>query len=172
MNCNMTWAAITASLLATPALAAVNIGDMLQINYLYPDTSTVVSSSQATYAAPSTTFTVPNGSATFFSGDRLLLNMTGNDWPAATFDGFEISDLTNANAFAGWALLATGSLNNFNFYKSGGSFFVHFLPQASTGTILIGTAVPEPSSWVLMIVGVTAAGWSLRSRRRTARLPG
>jgi len=44
-------------------------------------------------------------------------------------------------------------------------------PQGSTGNIgatLTGTAVPEPATWAMLIMGFGMAGAALRSRRRTS----
>ncbi|PZQ62265.1 MAG: hypothetical protein DI570_11570 [Phenylobacterium zucineum] len=47
------------------------------------------------------------------------------------------------------------------------------LPQGVTyasrsGAFMSGTAVPEPASWALMILGFGAAGATLRARRSAA----
>lgn len=166
MKLRVALVAIAAALVVKPALAAVNVGDELQIQELFPDMSTVVSSNEATYAASPTILVFPDGEATFFLGDRVLLDLTGTDYPAASFNGLKISDLTNANAFAGWALQA-GTVNNFGFFSSDGSLFVRLLPQTSTGTILVGTGVPEPSTWSLMLFGfgILGVGWRVRAER-------
>jgi hypothetical protein len=53
-----------------------------------------------------------------------------------------------------------GTLNNWGFFSQDGSLFVRLLPQTWTGTLLIGTVIPELSTWAMMLVGFAGLGFT------------
>jgi hypothetical protein len=53
-----------------------------------------------------------------------------------------------------------GTLNNWGFFSQDGSLFVRLLPQTWTGTLLIGTVIPELSTWAMMLVGFAGLGFA------------
>jgi len=64
-------------------------------------------------------------------------------------------------------LTATG--NNSNYTNFGSPTFVA-LAGASINLVLLGTqtgAVPEPATWMMMIIGFGAIGWSVRRGRKS-----
>jgi hypothetical protein len=66
-------------------------------------------------------------------------------------------------------LTATGSNSNYNNFAS--PAFVG-LAGASINLVLLGTqtgAVPEPATWMMMLIGFGAIGWSVRRGRKSAQ---
>ena len=108
------------------------------------------------------------GSAAFGAGTDFagILNFTSSGGNPATVgtDGFAIFLPANFN---GTSTLGIGD-----------SFYIGFDDHDDVddnhddwiGRVTIGGAVPEPSTWLLMILGFGAIGFSLRQRNRTERI--
>jgi len=157
--------------LAAPASAQIALGDMLQIQYLFPDTSSVYQTDTTAFTGAGTTLPIIyTGTATFDS--NLVTLVQNGDWSynPASFSGVKITDLSNLSAFNGWDVLPSTTMTGFSFSNSGGSLFVNWQNvQTFTGaTVAIGGSVPEPASWALMLGGFGLVGGALRSRRRQA----
>ena len=158
-------------MLAAPASAQIALGDTLQLEYLFPDTSSVYDTQSTLFTGAGTTLPVIyTGTATF---DSNLIKIVQNDswnYTGAAFNGVRITDLSNLSAFNGWGVLPSTTMTGFSFSTGGGSLYVNWQGvQTFTGaTVALGGAVPEPASWALMLGGVGLVGGALRSRRRQA----
>jgi hypothetical protein len=85
---------------------------------------------------------------------------------------FSMRDLLNS-APSSLGLIAGGAIAN-EFLVGPGTYALHFkgfsTHKASySGTIDVA-AIPEPSSWLLMIAGIAAVGTALRRRARNVRV--
>jgi hypothetical protein len=106
-------------------------------------------------------FTLPNPpySSAFASDGAGTLTIAtlpfvdGCSNPASTYCFF-ISDPTSANPTVG----------SFEQLTSSDGFWLSDTVTVTAGAI---EAVPEPSTWALMLIGFGGMGWLLRSRRRT-----
>ena len=87
----------------SPASATINVGDILQIQYFNPDLSTLVDAASTTFTGPGTELNIyfDTVTATFDPNQITLTQNWFGGYTPATFNGFEISDLTNSQAFAG-----------------------------------------------------------------------
>ncbi len=107
------------------------------------------------------TFTLPLQGATTInlvgSGVNALTNFA---FEQVTLDSLDF-DLTPSGKFA--------ELNNYAI--NGGSHTLYLRGEsggngAFSGTLTFASAVPEPATWAMMIIGFTGAGVAIRRRRR------
>jgi len=164
-------ALVSVAMLASPASAQIALGDTLQLQYLFPDTSTVYDTQTTVFTGAGTTLPVIyTGTATFDSNLVSIVQNSGWSYTGAAFNGVRITDLSNLSAFNGWNLLPSTTMTGFSFSSSGGSLFVNWQGvQTFTGAkVDIGGAVPEPASWAMMLGGFGLVGGAMRSRRRQA----
>ena len=79
---------------------------------------------------------------------------------------------------AGFGIFLPANFNGTSTLGIGDSFYIGFDDHDDVddnhddwiGRVTIGGAVPEPSTWLLMILGFGAIGFSLRQRNRTERI--
>ena len=158
-------------MLAAPASAQIALGDTLQLEYLFPDTSSVLDTQSTLFTGAGTTLPVIyTGTATF---DSNLITIVQNDnwnYTGAAFNGVRITDLSNLSAFNGWGVLPSTTMTGFSFSTGGGSLYVNWqgVTTFTGATVALGGAVPEPASWALMLGGFGLVGGAMRSRRRQA----
>lgn len=162
-------ALVAVAVLASPASAQIALGDTLQLEYLFADTSSVLDSQSTLFTGSGTTLPVIyTGTATFDS--NLISIVQNSDWSytGAAFNGVRITDLSNLSAFNGWGVLPSTTMTGFSFSAAGGSLYVNWQGvQTFTGaTVNLGGAVPEPASWAMMLAGFGLVGGAMRSRRR------
>ena len=164
-------ALVSVAVLASPASAQIALGDTLQLDYLFPDTSSVYDSQSTVFTGAGTTLPVIyTGTATF---DSNLISIVQNDawnYSSAPFNGVRITDLSNLSAFNGWNLLPSTTMTGFSFSSVGGSMYVNWqsVSTFAGAKVDLGGAVPEPASWAMMLRGVGLVGGAMRSRRRQA----
>ena len=170
--------AATVALLAStaaPALAADLIGVQVTGTLLYPDQNT-----NYLGQTPVTT-TVSSGvefAPGFFGADggidvgantvTFITNHTGG-YGGGTFNGYRLD-------FAG-RKVTSFSLANGNTYQpaasfSGSSVFINVLGTSADGGNVVfdiqTSAVPEPATWAMMMLGFGMVGFGLRSRPKSS----
>ena len=107
------------------------------------------------------------------SGNPFTIQLVGVD---ATGQVIGTANTFNAGQTYSWTLLSAGSITNFSSSAfsvdatslfsnptGGGNFLVS---QSGNDLTLNFTPVPEPSTWMLMVSGLFAAGAAVRRRRR------
>jgi hypothetical protein len=138
----------------------------------------------------SLTTTQSNGQARISATDGMLNVLSFGLASGATFSEveFNLNALTDGIATisflgAGGSVLSTGSYaisaNGQNFFDALGGAFTSVtisstaalsdVRQIRLGGIAAASAVPEPATWALMLMGFGAVGFSMRRRRATAR---
>jgi len=163
-------AAMTALCVSTASASTIG-GDTIQLDYLYPNTSTVYQTNSVT--VPGTAPIIYTGTATF-SSDLILLNSTCTtcgSYVASAFNGVEITDQTNPLALSSWSVDATlTTMVGFSEYISGGSIFVNWEGATFPAQVALSTsATPLPAALPLFATGlglVGALGW--RRKRKDA----
>jgi hypothetical protein len=92
--------------------------------------------------------------------------------------GTESSDAENLNltlgAFPGQDLTHSGpyAAGTFGHYSAitnalaGGSYTLSFAMSETTDVLAVQTAVPEPSTWAMMLLGFVGLGFAFRHSRR------
>lgn len=159
------------AMFASPVSAQIALGDTIQLDYLFSDASSVYQTSSTTFTGAGTTLPIIyTGTATF---DSNLITLVQNDawsYTGAPFNGVRITDLSNSSAFSGWNVLPSTTMTGFSFGTSGGSLLVNWqgVQTFAGATVAIGGAVPEPTSWAMMLGGFGLVGGAMRSRRRQA----
>jgi len=155
----------------SPASATINLGDNLQIQYLYPDVSTVYETDSTTFAGPGTTLSIYNNevTATFDPNQIILTQNSFGQWdnsPGVTFNGVAISDLTNPGAFTGWTAQPGGEPTPFTEYLSGGSIYVNWQGAYSySGAQIVLAPGPVPGAGLAGLAALGLAGLHARKRR-------
>lgn len=114
------------------------------------------------FGSPTTNF-VNRGTVTFGSG------MQYGSFPSATPIRFSngdnfigLSALLNGSTYYGYAFTTNSILNSIGFSTVPGA--------AITATTAIPSAVPEPATWLTMLIGFGAVGGAMRVRRRRPAL--
>jgi hypothetical protein len=151
----------------SPALATINLGDTVTLTYFFPDTTTNVGAPSSGLFSPALTLTV-NFSDAVFDSNSVQVFQTASGYTAGSFNGVEITDATNSAAFAGWTVKPDATIVDFTEQQIGGSIFVNWqgspgmtvdnpTPQVSIGA---STAIPEPSTWAMMVLGFAGLGFA------------
>jgi hypothetical protein len=156
---------------AAPAHAAISVGDMLDVQYLFPDASSVYEDSGSfAYTGPGQSILTQNGFSTvILDNNSVTFSQTpgcgaGCTESPAAFNGAVVFDLTNSSAFAGWTLLSD-TVGLSSDILSGSEIGVNWQGAVLQGQAVIGVgAVPEPSAWAMMIAGFAMVGFALRRR--------
>ncbi len=169
--------AITSALAANfavvaPAYAAISINDVLVVEYLFPDQTTVYQESGTfLYTGAGQTISTQSGYSSIILSDYSVIFSEspgcgdGCVQSPADFNGPVLFDLTNTSAFTGWVLLSD-TVGITSSILDGGEIGVNWQGAVVQGQSVIG-AVPEPSVWAMMVVGFASVGFALRHRRST-----
>jgi opacity protein-like surface antigen len=169
---------------ASHADATIAIGDMMDIQYIFPSSGMVnEDSGPFTYTGPGQTigtqYTV--GADGPFEGTNVVLNSDSIDFSDAPsaywseygsdWNGPVVIDLTNSAAFEGWRVLSD-NVGITGYSLGGGSAGVNWQGAVigwEPDDVLVGVAsVPEPATWALTLMGMAGLGAGLRGRRRSA----
>jgi PEP-CTERM motif len=152
--------AVSAVAAATaPANATIALGDDIQLNYLFPDTSSVYQTNSTTFTGDGTSLPIIYTGTAYFNTDLIdLVQNFSSYYDSASFNGVEITDVTNPSAFADWVVLPGTTTAPITEYQSGGSIYVNWEGAPTTGVVLIGPQVPEASTWAMMMLGFAGLG--------------
>jgi hypothetical protein len=154
---------------AAPVAAAINIGDTIQITYLFPDVSTVYQVNSGVYTG--TTLTLPiiyTGYASFDASSFTLTQTFDSYYSNAPFNGVKIEDLTDPNGFLGWVEAPGATGPNPHTTTLGSAIYVNWQGAPTTGQITFTAGVPEASTWAMLIAGFGLVGAAARRRKATA----
>ena len=172
---------------ATPAAAAENfLGSTLNAQYYFPNTGSPFSDSENfTVTDPGVELTTfPNGdprtNIDFTATSILITYLSSSTWTATDFNGFIIRDLSNnlaaitsvsidpSSNFAGFGSnRLTFDANSIAVNWQGLAFSPSTTLRLNVG---FGSAVPEPSTWAMMLLGFGAIGVAARRRRQRPQL--
>ena len=176
-------AAATLALAASSAADAQSFdGATLNYQYYFPNSGTPYA------AADNGSFVVGQGiEVTNVSDDRATLDINGSNvfidfisssnWGPASFNGWILSDETdNLAAILGVTIDPSTNLGGFslsNISFTGDSITVNWQGLSFTDTTVVSlnvafgdTAVPEASTWAMMLLGFGAIGVALRRGRK------
>lgn len=174
---------------ATASSATVLIGSVTD-TYLFPVATNAVATSTLTVgttvscpgADPICNFTFAKPTTLLASGLEITLNeLGGSNYNTAAFNGINFSNLLfdDGSLLTGYSLstnLAGLDASRIAFTSNSISFNGQGLafsnsPYFITLNLLTSTsAVPEPSTWAMMLMGFGGLGFQLRRKRKTAAL--
>lgn len=158
-------------LIAAAAVAAITFGATAQAGTLlfsYSDTAGV----SFTYEQSSTP--TPATYSAGFANSVPVFDFKGSIGPYSDinyFTAFASGGFSTPDGLVdgGGPQIFSGTVSNPVFAP--GTFAIDEVFVQQTGTLTI-TAVPEPASWALMLVGLGSLGATLRTRRRIAPIAG
>jgi hypothetical protein len=163
---------------ASPASAMISIGDTLDVTYDFRALGIIYDDSgDFTYTGPGQSLTIQFGLTTVFLDDNEVafaqtpgcgVGCTEN---VASWNGPVMTDLTNANAFSGWHVLAD-TVGITSSYLTPSAVGVNWQGAAVQGEVVVGVpfvGVPEPSTWAMMALGFLGLGFA--GHRASAKSP-
>ncbi|MES2325864.1 MAG: PEPxxWA-CTERM sorting domain-containing protein [Pseudomonadota bacterium] len=162
-------AAAVALSLATPAQAAVTITNFTVTGPVVSGTFALAfDDSTSAYSLSALNLTLAGSSVAFDTSNSGLISLADIGRP----DFLEIGGLANGGVYnIGQAGVIPADDFAFEFVptiisqSAGLSYDTNgIINQANSVTI---TAVPEPSTWAMMLIGFGAIGWQLRRRKRS-----
>jgi hypothetical protein len=157
---------------AVPANASTLIGDSLTVTYYFPDTSTIFTADGGfpqTFAAGSGSVTDSFLGGPFFTvsagaSDIVISMLQGQQYPdggSPVFDGIGVSGIVPTIIGA-----TAGGIDPSRITFDGHDVFFNFANLTFNGgdqptvTLEFAEAVPEPSTWVMMIFGFAGIGFT------------
>jgi PEP-CTERM motif len=165
-------AAAAASVLsAGSASATINIGDTLDVQYNFPSLGTVYADSgDFTYTGPGQsvlssyiTTVILGGNTVVFANDQSGLD--GESFNPGSYNGPVLFDLSNGSAFSGWTVRSATAPYT-SALLTGSEIGVNFAGQTYSGGSVTISAVPEPSTWAMMLLGFAGIGWAAFRRNQ------
>ena len=166
-------AAVLVAIAASPAAAhaEIVIGDTLDVQYTYPNIGTVNSdpgnftytgAGQSVFSAGITTVFLSDNQVVFANDNGGLI---GQPFSSSSFNGPILYDLTNGSAFAGWGVTSATQPYT-SAYLTNSGIGVNFEGQIyNGGSVTISGAVPEPSTWAMMVLGFAGVGFMAYRRK-------
>jgi hypothetical protein len=174
-------AALTVMAVSAPASAGTFIGDTFEGTYRFPNERRITINDGLATVAPFAQFTFPTGrinpTAQIFASSIVITFAGDGRYVVSDFNGIYLRNLSKsiiagltlnpASTVAGFdqsRLIFTNNTLQFNFeglrFRAG--------DQVSADVLFQGSPVPEPSAWMVMILGFGGIGFALRvaNRRR------
>ena len=172
----ITGATIAAALAAaSPAMAVVNLtGANVTATLLYSDTSTTYAGPVSAIVGPAVEFPVGSFSPAFGSFDigatyvTFFTNQSAT-YGAGSFNGYRLDFTGFSGSLSDLQFSpADSTFTPVSFTVSGNSVFLNVSAQTVQGGDFASlTAVPEASTWAMLVLGLGMAGYGLRSRRKS-----
>jgi hypothetical protein len=165
--------AIAAS--AAPAHAEIVVGDTLDVVYYYPNFGTVNGDTgNFTYTGAGQSVSSDTLTTVFLSDNQVVFvndnpSRAGETFFSSSFNGPILYDLTNGSAFAGWGVTSATQPYT-SAYLTNSAIGLNFEGQIYGGSVTISGAVPEPSTWAMMILGFAGVGFMAYRRKSKPEL--
>ena len=160
------------SALVAPAHAALSNGNAIEVTYLYPNISTVYTSTNPVTVTGATSLNSFAGILNIgFSDTSITMTLTVNAGiNGVAFDGLKFTDVNNTLSFNNLALnTAATSYTQFSASRishQGNSIFVNLVDLPGlAGQSIVMAAVPEPETYALMLAGLGLVGFAARNNR-------
>lgn len=169
----MAWCIIVA-----PASAATFLGDQFEGSYRFPRVQNATISGSNSDVSPVAQFTFATGRinpTARISPSMIEITFAGSGrYNQGEFNGILLRNLSRSN-IAGFALDPTSTVAGFDqsrlSFTSNSLFFnfaglsIRATDRISANVAFAETAVPEPGTWTLMILGIGLIGGAMRSAR-------
>ena len=162
--------AAVAVISATSANASLTIGDAVSVQYYYPSLNSPLNGPvTTTYTGPGQLVSSTDTFGTFTLNDNSVTLTPGNyGFSSGDFNGPALYDLTNTNAFAGWTkTIDTIVLQSYviSGNEIAGNWQGESVTPATSATFSASMgAVPEPTTWAMMLLGFCMIGFAARRR--------
>lgn len=165
-------AALAACAFSSPAMATDLTGVSVTGSLLYPDVSTTYSGPVTTVVGPSVEFAAgafPGTGGTIDVAATTITYFTNASvqYGSGSFNGYRL-DFGN-RVITGLTLNAASTFTPVDYYFSGSSVFFSVANQqvqSSDKAIFdVTSAVPEPATWMLMLMGFGLVGVGMRRRK-------
>jgi hypothetical protein len=146
------------------------VGDTLDIMYYYPNLSTVNGNTgNFTYTGPGQSVTSDTLTTVILGDNQVVFvndnpNDIGTHFFTSSFNGPILYDLTNGSAFAGWAVTSATQPYT-SAYLTSSAVGLNFEGELYGGSVTISGAVPEPSTWAMMLLGFAGVGFVAYRRK-------
>ena len=167
---------------ASPVSAATFVGDTFEGSYRHPNLQRTTIQGGAQVVSPTAQFTFPTGRinpTARISASNVLITFEGDGrYNPAEFNGISLQNLSRSD-IAGFVLDPSSTVVGFDqsrlSFTSDSLLFnfeglrIQSTDQVSANVSFISSAVPEPASWGMMLLGLGVIGASFR-RREKAKL--
>jgi hypothetical protein len=164
--------AVVATASFAHAGSTLAVGDTLDVQYNFPGYGDVYSDSgDFTYTGAGQSISTQSGLTTvILSDDQIVFSdagcADGCEQTPSGWNGPVVFDLSNGSAFDGWKVLSD-TVGITSSVLGGGVAGVNWQGAfPNGGEVVVGGAVPEPTTWAMMLVGFAGLGAAMRSRRK------
>lgn len=173
--------ALLCSLFASPVSAATFIGDSFEGSYRFPHLHNATVDGGSEVVSPVAQFTFVTGRinpTARISASKVLINFAGRGtYKKAEFNGILLKNLSRSN-IGGIVLDPSSTLSGFDqsrlSFTSDSLFFnfeglsIQASDRISANVAFVTSAVPEPATWAMMLLGFGAVGSAMRRRQKAA----
>ncbi len=170
--------ALACSMIASPVSAATFLGDQFEGSYRFPRVQNATINGLSSVVSPVAEFTFATGRinpTARVSPSSIEITFEGNGrYNQGEFNGILLKNLSRSN-IAGFSLDPMSTVAGFDqsrlSFTSDSLFFnfaglsIRATDRISANVAFVGTAVPEPGTWALMLLGIGLIGGAMRSAR-------
>jgi hypothetical protein len=151
------------------------VGDTVDLSYAAPTASNIEANFGTQVVNPQANFTNAETGIgqVIVNSDSIVFNGNGSHFVADTFNGFEITDGTHSlitNVSLGSSTVPGFTASDISFSANSVFFNLEGLTAGSSEQITLdvtfSSAVPEPSTWAMMILGFAGIGFMAYRRRQ------
>lgn len=166
------------SLVASPASAASFIGDTFEGTYRFPTLDNTTRDGGTQVVDPSASFRFPTGNinptATITASNVLVTFEGDGKYKDAEFSGILLRNISSSN-IASFVLVSSTvvGFDQSNLSFTSNSLMFDFADlrikgtdQISADVTFLTSSVPEPATWAMMVLGLGAAGFAMRRRKK------
>ena len=171
-SCAVLVAAIAGPLPAAGSTTDLTIGDTLELEYAYPNVTTIFDTTGTfTYTGPGQTALINSGitELDILSNNQIEFLECGVDngdcsQTAASYNGPLLIDLTNSNAFSDWGIQSSNANGIVSLFLASGEIGVNWQDvgvwPAPAGQVVLGevAATPLPAALPLFATGLGGLG--------------